>query len=362
MIAVRAATAPYAITDLPDPGRAAFSEIADEARTALTELRVVLGVLRAPEGGSETAPQPRLADLDGLLSRMTRAGMDVTMTVTGLPGALPASVELCCYRIVQEALTNAGRHAPGSTIRVQLGYQSNAVSVRVRNCRGGPPSGPGRTGQPAGYGLTGLRERVETLRGEFQAGPDGRGGVSVTAPPPPGPAGAGAAAGGGPRGGPPPGVLVLTTFDLDDYVYDALRAGASGFLLKDATPDEILHAVRIIGGGEALLAPGVTRRLIAEFATHSRPVPSPALGRLTPREHEVLLLVAGGLTNAEIAARLCLASQTVKSHVSSVLFKLELRDRVQAVLLYYVSGMVFPGDPGVQSLLGRGDGARPGPW
>ncbi len=146
----------------------------------------------------------------------------------------------------------------------------------------------------------------------------------------------------------PPRVLVLTTFDLDDYVYDALRAGASGFLLKDATPDEILHAVRIIGGGEALLAPGVTRRLIAEFATHSRPVPSPALGRLTPREHEVLLLVAGGLTNAEIAARLCLASQTVKSHVSSVLFKLELRDRVQAVILAYESGVVIPGAAGGQ--------------
>ena len=140
--------------------------------------------------------------------------------------------------------------------------------------------------------------------------------------------------------------LVLTTFDLDDYVYDALRAGASGFLLKDATPDEILHAVRVIGGGEALLAPAVTRRLIAEFATHSRPVPSPALDRLTPREHEVLLLVASGLTNAEIAARLCLAGQTVKSHVSSLLFKLELRDRVQAVILAYESGVVIPGAAG----------------
>jgi DNA-binding NarL/FixJ family response regulator len=138
-------------------------------------------------------------------------------------------------------------------------------------------------------------------------------------------------------------VLVLTTFDLDDYVYDALRAGASGFLLKDATPEEILHAVRVVGGGEALLAPAVTRRLIAEFAARSRPVPPPNLDRLTPREREVLLLVASGLTNAEIAARLCLAGQTVKSHVSSLLFKLELRDRVQAVILAYESGMVVPG-------------------
>jgi DNA-binding NarL/FixJ family response regulator len=140
-----------------------------------------------------------------------------------------------------------------------------------------------------------------------------------------------------------PRVLVLTTFDLDDYVYDALRAGASGFLLKDATPEEILHAVRVIGGGEALLAPGVTRRLIAEFAARSRPVPPPELDRLTPREREVLLLVASGLTNAEIAHRLTLAGQTVKSHVSSLLFKLDLRDRVQAVILAYESGLVVPG-------------------
>jgi DNA-binding NarL/FixJ family response regulator len=141
----------------------------------------------------------------------------------------------------------------------------------------------------------------------------------------------------------PPRVLVLTTFDLDEYVYDALRAGASGFLLKDATPEEILHAVRVVGGGEALLAPAVTRRLIAEFAARARPVPPPELDRLTPREREVLLLVAGGLTNAEIAGRLCLAGQTVKSHVSSLLFKLELRDRVQAVILAYESGVVIPG-------------------
>jgi DNA-binding NarL/FixJ family response regulator len=147
----------------------------------------------------------------------------------------------------------------------------------------------------------------------------------------------------------PPKVLVLTTFDLDDYVYDALRAGASGFLLKDATPEEILQAVRVIGGGEALLAPAVTRRLIAEFAARSRP----ELGRLTARENEVLLLMAGGLTNAEIAGRLCLAEQTVKSHVSSVLFKLELRDRVQAVILAYESGLVVPGAAGGADTLAR---------
>lgn len=144
----------------------------------------------------------------------------------------------------------------------------------------------------------------------------------------------------------PPKVLILTTFDLDEYVYDALRAGASGFLLKDATPEQIIDAVRVIGAGEALLAPNITRRLISEFAGRARLQPPPGLAELTRREREVFDLVATGLTNAELAARLHLAEQTVKTHVSSVLFKLQLRDRVQAVVLAYESGIVIPGHPG----------------
>lgn len=140
-----------------------------------------------------------------------------------------------------------------------------------------------------------------------------------------------------------PKVLILTTFDLDDYVYDALRAGASGFLLKDATPDQILEAVRVIGAGEALLAPGVTRRLISEFAARAQLRPPARLQDLTARERQVFELVAGGLSNAEIAGRLYLAEQTVKTHVSAVLAKLGLRDRVQAVVLAYESGIVRPG-------------------
>jgi DNA-binding NarL/FixJ family response regulator len=143
---------------------------------------------------------------------------------------------------------------------------------------------------------------------------------------------------------PAPQVLVLTTFDLDEYVYDALRAGASGFLLKDATPEQIIGAVRVVGSGDALLAPSVTRRLIAEFAGRAKLVVPPELDRLTSREREVLLLVAAGLANAEIAGRLHLADQTVKSHVSSVLLKLGLRDRVQAVVLAYESGLVVAGE------------------
>ena len=142
-----------------------------------------------------------------------------------------------------------------------------------------------------------------------------------------------------------PKVLVLTTFDLDDYVYEALRAGASGFLLKDASAGELAAAVRLVAAGDALLSPGVTRRLIAEFARMGAPR-SPGrqqLDGLTERESEVLALVARGMSNAEIAGYLVVAEQTVKTHVSRILMKLGLRDRTQAVVLAYESGLVHPG-------------------
>ncbi|MDT9692205.1 response regulator transcription factor [Streptomyces sp. P9(2023)] len=147
-----------------------------------------------------------------------------------------------------------------------------------------------------------------------------------------------------------PKVLMLTTFDVDDYVYEALRAGASGFLLKDAPPADLIAAVRVVAGGEALLAPSVTRRLIADFAA-SRPGPrgdraALRLNGLTPRETEVLELIARGLSNQEIAERLVLAEQTVKTHIGRVLAKLDLRDRAQAVIFAYESGLVIPGDTG----------------
>ena len=142
-----------------------------------------------------------------------------------------------------------------------------------------------------------------------------------------------------------PRVLVLTTFDLDDYVYQALRWGASGFLLKDASARELAEAVRVVAAGDALLSPGVTRRLIAEFARLGAPRgPSrKTLQDLTERETEVLALVAQGLSNAEIAGRLVVAEQTVKTHVSRILMKLGLRDRTQAVVLAYETGLVQPG-------------------
>jgi DNA-binding NarL/FixJ family response regulator len=152
-------------------------------------------------------------------------------------------------------------------------------------------------------------------------------------------------------GGRAPRVLILTTFDLDEYVYDALRAGASGFLLKDVTAERLFDAVRVIAEGEALLAPAITKRLIGEFA-RQRPRPKDAkdpaqepraLAALTPRETEVLRLIAAGLSNPEIAKRLVVTEETVKTHVSRVLSKLGLRDRTQAVVVAYESGLVVPG-------------------
>jgi DNA-binding NarL/FixJ family response regulator len=154
-------------------------------------------------------------------------------------------------------------------------------------------------------------------------------------------------AAGGPEG---PRVLILTTFDLDEYVLAAIRAGASGFLLKDVPPEELAAAIRIVASGEALLAPSVTRRLLDRFAELPPPggVPSrqpSGLADLTEREHEVFTLIGRGLSNQEIAERLFLGETTVKTHVSRVFAKLELRDRVQAVVLAYETGIVRPGHP-----------------
>ncbi|HEX6517147.1 MAG TPA: response regulator transcription factor [Nocardioidaceae bacterium] len=144
---------------------------------------------------------------------------------------------------------------------------------------------------------------------------------------------------------PEPKLLMLTTFDVDDYVYEALRIGASGFMLKDAPADELARAVRVVAAGDALLAPSITRRFIEEATRNRRPPPRAAkeLEVLTAREREVLELIARGMSNAEIAAHLFVAEQTVKTHVGRVLAKLHLRDRAQAVVLAYETGLVRPG-------------------
>jgi DNA-binding NarL/FixJ family response regulator len=150
-----------------------------------------------------------------------------------------------------------------------------------------------------------------------------------------------AAAAGRPR----PRVLMLTTFDLDEYVYDALRAGASGFVLKDATTAELIHAVKVVAAGDALLAPSVTRRLITDFTRKPPAVPPVpvTLGVLTSRETEVLRLIAQGMSNTQISDALCIAGETTRTHVKRILAKLGLRDRAQAVVIAYQTGLVTPG-------------------
>ncbi|MBN2622177.1 MAG: response regulator transcription factor [Acidimicrobiales bacterium] len=139
-------------------------------------------------------------------------------------------------------------------------------------------------------------------------------------------------------------IVILTTFDLDEYVFEAIRAGASGFLVKDTEPVELLRAVRAVAAGDALLSPGVTRRLIGAFATRSRePLATPALDALTDREREVMVLVAEGLSNDEIAERLYVSPMTAKTHVSRAMTKLAARDRAQLVVFAYESGLVRPG-------------------
>ena len=139
-------------------------------------------------------------------------------------------------------------------------------------------------------------------------------------------------------------VIILTTFDLDDYVYGALRAGASGFLVKDTEPAELIHGVRVVARGDALIAPAITRRLIAEFTARvAHPDPGPRLSALTDREREVMTLVAAGLSNDEIAARLVLSPATAKTHVSRIMTKTQVRDRAQLVILAYESGLTVPG-------------------
>ncbi|MCK9926609.1 response regulator transcription factor [Frankia sp. Mgl5] len=145
---------------------------------------------------------------------------------------------------------------------------------------------------------------------------------------------------------PPPRVLILTTFDLDEYVFGALRAGAAGFLLKDASRERLIEAIHVLHAGDVLLSPAITRRLVETFTARTRPPTPPGLlDELTPREREVLVLVARGLSNTEIAERLVVTEATVKSHVGAIFAKLGLRDRVQAVVLAYENGVVVAGEP-----------------
>ncbi|MFE9470773.1 LuxR C-terminal-related transcriptional regulator [Streptomyces griseofuscus] len=255
-------------------------------------------------------------------------------------------MQLTVYRIVQEAMTNTLKHA-GAGTRVDLAIDIGAdrLGIQVRDTGRTVRSGRRHDGQ----GLLGMRERVALYGGHLSAGPAPGGGWTVAATLEllmdirmPGMDGIEAtrrivATGARSR------VLVLTTFDLDEYVHAALRSGASGFLVKDARPDELLAGIRAVAGGDAVIAPALTRRLLDEFARYgSAPTDAPRVDRLTEREREILVAIGEGWTNGEIAARLVLSESTVKTHVGGVLAKTGARDRVQAVIFAYDLGLARP--------------------
>jgi DNA-binding NarL/FixJ family response regulator len=276
-------------------------------------------------------------------------------------------VDLTAYRIVQEALTNTIRHSQATRAAVTLCYEPGYITVSITDSGQRPDGRPagvgdlGAAGQPgplltgSGLGLAGIAERVASCGGHLTVGPTlteaaahhpdvvlmdirmpGMDGLEATR----------LLTDGSPERNTPK-VVMLTTFDLDEYVYEALRAGASGFLLKDSPRGDLVAAVRAAAAGNAMLAPTVTRRLIEAFARRP-PATSPApsrLAALTTREREVLVLLARGSSNTEIAAALFVSEATVKTHVGNLLAKLGLRDRVQAVILAYETGIVIPGDP-----------------
>ena len=378
----------------------AFDTVELAAQRALDEMRRLLGMLREDEDDLALTPPPSLARLPELIDQVADAGLRADLVIEGEPRDLPPGIDVSAYRIVQEALTNALRHSGASRARVVVTYgptgSSSRCSTRARERK--TPRAPATA-------LIGIRERVAIYGGELQAGQPARGRLRAEGPPAAlgdrvirvliadderlvragfrrilddeddirvvaeaadGEEAVTRAAEARPDvvlmdmrmpvvngieatrrivvDENAPRVLVLTTFDLDEYVYSALQAGASGFLLKDAPEEQLLAAIRVVSAGGALFSPTVTRRLIDEFARrHEVNARTVSIEALTPRENEVLLLVAQGMSNAEIAAELVVSEHTAKTHVARILAKLGLRDRAQAVVAAYESGLVRPG-------------------
>ena len=457
-INVQAGVAAHVLSSRPEAAAESLQAIKAASKEGLKELRAILNVLRQADDADPTQPAPGTAQLEDLIAGARRAGLETTFTVTGEPVPLPTAVDLAAYRIVQESLTNAIRHAGPATAAVSLGYHPGELRIDVTDTGRGQPTGPA-AGQSGGHGLAGMRERAATVGGTVETGPASGGGFRVAARLPVGgqladPARA-QGVGGRPgrrrqrgsvegardaegardrrrrpgRGRSPPvirvlladdqaliragfhvlidaaddlqvvgeavdgaqavdlarreradvvlmdirmpgvdgleatrrisadddlagvKVIILTTFESDEYVYQAIRAGASGFLVKDTEPGDLIQAVRVVARGDALLSPSVTRRLITDLASRpERPPPGDssvrALAALTDREREVLGLVAEGLSNDEIAARLFLSPLTSKTHVSRIMTKLDAHDRAQLVVIAYESGLVTPGGRG----------------
>ena len=403
IIAIQAGAGRRVFDARPDEARDALAAIEATSRETLSGLRRMLtGLRRAdPEPGPGQAPldpAPGLADIERLAATTLDAGVKVEVDWRGSREPLPADIDLSAFRIIQEAVTNVVRHAGTSQCQVSISQQDGQLSIEVTDSgRGGSASRDRlrdhrhararRAARRRLLGRTAPRRRLPRRRpaAAARAGPMTirviladdqplvRAGLRMLIEQTPdidvaGEAGTGAEAVQLARDTGPdvvvmdirmPGmdgieatqlitagdtrarVLVLTTFDDDDYVYGALRAGASGFLVKDMALDDILTAIRVVAAGDAIIAPGVTRRLIAQFAGQPRPGRKPReLTGITDREREVLRLVGLGMSNAEIAAALYITAGTAKTHVARLLAKLGARDRVQLVITAYETGLV----------------------
>jgi DNA-binding NarL/FixJ family response regulator len=395
-INVQAGVAAHLMDRDPEQARSALRHIKKASGDALTDLRATLGVLRGSDGGAPVEPTGGPDSLDELAAGLRAAGVQVALDVDELPPGA-AAVRPAAYRIVQEALTNVLRHADATSVQVRVRCDGEQVTIDVHD--DGTGSGaPGGSGQ----GIRGMRERAAALGGTLDGGPapgggpggdddvirvvladdqtlvragfralldaeddmtvvgeaaDGEQAVEVVRQERPDvvlmdvrmPRTDGLRATARVTADPVLSrtrVIVLTTFELDEYVFGALRAGAAGFLLKDMEPADVVDAVRIVAAGDALLAPRLTRRLIEAFVTGAgRPEPDTTpLEELTPREREVLTLVGQGLSNVEIADKLVVSPLTVKTHVARLFMKLGARDRAQLVVTAYETGLVTPGE------------------
>ena len=364
----------------------------------------MLDILRQDGEPAPRSPTSTLARLGDLVSQATAPGLEVRAETEGTVSPLPFGVDVAGYRIVQEALTNVARHAGPATAAVRITYSEEEVTVQVDDNGRGPAArqAPGQRQRDRRDAGTGGRARRGALRrsppgrripgpgpasGErrpmirvlladdqvlvragFRALLDAQDDIEVA-----GQAGDGEQAvrlaheltsdvvlmdirmpgtdglaatrqitAGGQLAS--VRVVILTTFELDEYVFEAIRSEASGFLVKDTEPDELVQAVRVVASGDALLSPSVTRRLIGEFAARAKEPHNPrGLEELTDREQEVLALVGNGLSNNEIAKRLYVSPATAKTHVSRAMIKLRARDRAQLVVIAYESGLVRPG-------------------
>ncbi|MCO1335984.1 LuxR C-terminal-related transcriptional regulator [Microbulbifer sp. OS29] len=309
-------------------------------RQAMKEMRHLLGVLRPTSDDTALTPQPDLNDLPALIEKVRQVLSDVDYETHGALENMPSSVALAAYRIVQESLTNVIKHV-GAAARVQVSLRANdgTLTIRVRddgNTIGERPmveaSIDAQSG--GGHGIAGMRERAELLGGYLlDIRMPEMDGLEATA-----------------RileaGDATCRIIILTRFDPDEYVFRALRAGASGFVLKDIPSASLVEAVRTVAEGGAMLASGITQRLISQFAQKMGTGRNLAerLERLTTREREVLEAIAAGKSNAAIAEALFIGPAAVKTHVSSLFSKLGLRDRAQTVVFAYECGLATVGE------------------